>query len=244
MSSMWIFVLIGFIYMLANQGTKEYISKFNKDNHFYQPLIILIKTAMTLFFFIIFLSFSEEITDRSIVNFSAIGIIVSVLLTVTHNFYLKEEDKIKENNNNDTEIKNLLLSLKDEINLVWTHFSDDIGPHICDNKVNQKGFQIFVPITMDYFTIYNNNTDRIGKIKNDELRKEIIFIYTKGKSLIDSLLFNNKLLEELFENKEYVQIAQHLNNMIIDYGTVLQDKYYELENSTKEINVLFNKILD
>lgn len=249
MSAILIIIFLCLSWWIANKSTDDYISRFNKENKFYRPLMFLGKTAIALLFFIIIISLFHIIfnfnyePEINILTFSAIGIIVSVLLTVTHNFYIKEEDKIKSKIDNDKEINNLLISLKDEINLVWMHFKDDVDEHICSKQVTQIGFQMFIEITMDYFVIYNNNTDKIGRIKNKELREKIIFIQIKAKSLIDSLLFNNKMLNDTIKYKDDKALIEAYNKVLIQYATVLQNKYYEMDNAIKEVNALFDSDL-
>lgn len=53
-----------------------------------------------------------------------------------------------------------------------------------------------VPVTLNYFSVFENNVTQLGRITNPELRTRIIFVYQKAKSLIDSLRRNNELLGE------------------------------------------------
>lgn len=244
-----LFILIWVSYLVANKSTNDYISQFNKENKFFKPLVGLGKTAIALVSLIIILSlwhicFNYEIVEINILTFSALGIIISVLLTITHNFYIKEEDKIKEIINNDREIKNLLLSLKDEINLVWAHFKDDVEEHMHSETIKANGFTLFIEITMDYFVIYNNNTEKIGKIDNKDLREKIIFIHIKAKSLIDSLLLNNKMINDSIKYRGDKQLIEIYTSEMINYGMLLQNKYDELDSNIKEVNVLFNSVLE
>jgi hypothetical protein len=248
MSIILLIVFFGISYWIAKVSTDCYIDELNKENIFFKPLNILGKTAITLISLIILLSLKDIIFDCetkiNILTFSAIGIIVSVLLTITYNFYMREEDKIKEKLDNDKEINNLLRSIRDEINLVWKHFKDDVEEHITDEKVARVGFQLTMEVTMDYFVIYNSNTDKIGKIENKELREKIIFIQIKAKSLIDSLLLNNKMLNDSLKYKNDKSLSHGFNIAIMTYGAALQNKYHEIDKNVEEINVLFNNVLE
>ncbi len=51
------------------------------------------------------------------------------------------------------------------------------------------------PLTTDYFIIYKANCSKIGKIKNDELRKTIISIYSTANFFLDCLRTNNNCIE-------------------------------------------------
>ena len=99
----------------------------------------------------------------------------------------------------------------------------------------------YYPIGTDYFSIYNANTSKIGKITNDNLRKTIINLYALAKFFIDSLESNNSCLD--YYDKiyhKYNNITEEQRESIQEYQTAL----YRLELSKKE-NLLptYNKLV-
>jgi hypothetical protein len=51
-------------------------------------------------------------------------------------------------------------------------------------------------ITQDYFVIFNQNTNLVGRIDNKELRNNILNIYMTGKRFLDSLNYHTSLIKE------------------------------------------------
>lgn len=51
------------------------------------------------------------------------------------------------------------------------------------------------PLDTDYFTVFNNNSSKIGKIFNRDERELIIEIYITAKYFVDCLKTNNSCLE-------------------------------------------------
>lgn len=57
-----------------------------------------------------------------------------------------------------------------------------------------KPFFTFVPVTLNYFSVFENNVFQLGAINDPDLRAKIIFVYQKAKSLIDTLRRNNEVV--------------------------------------------------
>lgn len=87
-----------------------------------------------------------------------------------------------------------LLSIRDEVDTLWNRYMWGIGEELEKLPENQP-FLWQYPLTQNYFSVYDNNSSLIGKIKEDNLRKLIIITYTQAKGLIDSYRFNNEMVK-------------------------------------------------
>lgn len=60
----------------------------------------------------------------------------------------------------------------------------------------EKPLLVFIPVTLNYFSVFENNVHELGRVSHRELRSRIIFTYQKAKSMIDSIRRNNDVLKE------------------------------------------------
>src|SRR5690606_597365 len=54
-----------------------------------------------------------------------------------------------------------------------------------------------VPVTLNYFSVFENNAAQLGRIGRSDLKAQIIEVYQRAKSMIDSQRTNNDLYQEL-----------------------------------------------
>jgi len=92
-------------------------------------------------------------------------------------------------------VRGILQAIHDEIEILWKVYSSVIGDKF-ESLQDGKPFLIYWPVNQNYFTVYENNAEFIGKIKDNNLRKQIVTTYTLAKSLIDSFCFNNTMVQK------------------------------------------------
>lgn len=68
---------------------------------------------------------------------------------------------------------------------------------------------IFFPIRSNYFTVFDNLTNNLGYINNEELKSDIILTYSELKGLFDSL----QALEDI--SKKAQNIPPHTNDPLL-----------------------------
>ena len=88
-------------------------------------------------------------------------------------------------------------------------------PKILNSK--EKYLNYSYPLGTDYFSVFNANTSKIGKITNDELRECVINIYITAKFFLDCIATNNTALEFYEKCLNKVYISSYDN--ILDEGT-------------------------
>jgi len=92
-------------------------------------------------------------------------------------------------------IQNLLQSLNEEITILWKTYLWGVGNEL-EKLDDGQPLNIYYPLTQEYLTVYNNNSDLIGSIDNNELRSAIVEAYTMARSLIDSYRLNNDFVHQ------------------------------------------------
>lgn len=127
---------------------------------------------------------------------SMCGVVVGGLITLFTSIYTVQKNY--ENNfellktKEEMEIKATLKAIITELRGLRQIFEFEFIPKIL---TDEKYLWFSYPLGTDYFTVFNANTSKIGKINNDELRECIINLYITAKFFLDSISTNNELLE-------------------------------------------------
>ena len=149
-----------------------------------------------------------------------IGSLIGVLVTVVL-FFIKELcENIACTNAIKAEIK--CLSIMCEENFDEMILND--SPYL----------NLYYPLDTDYFTVFNNNSSKIGKIFFQKERELIIAIYITAKYFIDCLKTNNSCLDK-FEKIEEIYGISGKNSK--EYKEEIEFARKNLEHS-KEYNIL------
>jgi hypothetical protein len=93
-------------------------------------------------------------------------------------------------------VRGFVFSVKTEIEILWERYHAGAGEQI-DALEKGKPLLMYYPVTQEYFTIYNNSSFLVGRIKSDKLRKAIVAAYTNARSLIDNYRLNNDMVHKL-----------------------------------------------
>jgi hypothetical protein len=146
-------------------------------------------------------------------------------------------------------VKNLIQAIHDEIDILWDRYLWGAGNEL-EKLAEGEPFLSFYPVTQEYFIVYNANASLIGSIDNHELRKEIVTIYTKAKSLIDSYKMNNNYLERyhnltsLFQqskNPIFEQQASVIKILMIDRVKKIKLTHDEIKQDIKTLLEMLKK---
>ena len=146
----------------------------------------------------------------------------------------KNEEKI---------IAGLLQSIHNEIETVFDRYQESMGARL--ESLNDGGALIYYyPLVSDFFTVYNGNSFLIGRIPNNDLRKQIIKTYTLAKGMVDSFRMNNDLVskwefsEKLYaESKNDVHKEQAIAHFasLIDYAKTLKESHKTLKTEVSNL---------
>ncbi len=110
-----------------------------------------------------------------------------------------ELEKLKEK---ETE-KAVVLSIVEELNVLNEIYSDQMNDYFKQLELDIDYLNSYYIVTQDFFTVFTNNSDKIGSISNKELRNLIVKIYVYFKRLLEDFNLLKLYLDEL-ENKKAV----------------------------------------
>lgn len=92
-------------------------------------------------------------------------------------------------------IRGFILGVQTEIHSLLGTYQEEWIEGIKALKSGDP-FEYTYPITQSYFTVFENGASLIGQVPDDELRSLVIRIYTAARGVIDTHLYNNKLIDE------------------------------------------------
>ena len=175
-------------------------------------------------------------------TFAAIGGAVSGGI-ITGIFSLKATDKAFDHQRRHTAeleartIAGFLQAIHDEIETVMDRYQEAMGVQI-ESLKDGEPLSIYYPLVSDFFTVYNGNGFLIGRISDNDLRKQIIKTYTLAKGIVDSFRMNNdlvgrfeharKIYEETKQDIHMQQATAHYNSLI-EYAKTLKESHQVLK---------------
>ncbi len=158
----------------------------------------------------------------------AVGALIVYFLVQRRQKKQKTEDTIS-----------LLKSLKTEITTLWQQHKESLKIERFDNLPKNYFVGVTYTILNDYFTIYHSNADKIGLIKDDFLRSEIIKTYNSAKGLIDTFRTNNSIADEMQTSKDNLDLAHSATR------STLEKKFQEIDEIAKKYSeTLINENLE
>jgi len=158
-----------------------------------------------------------------------------------------EHQKEHSDENEEQLIRGLLQAIHDEIETINERYQETMGARL-ESLPEGEALNFYYPLVSDFFTVYNGNSFLIGRIPDNDLRKQIIKTYTMAKGMVDSFRLNNDLVGKFeYSNKifEETQLEVHKQHAIahlaslIDYAKILKSTHGELK---KEINNLLREL--
>ena len=181
-------------------------------------------------------------------GFVILGTWLSVILGTWLSYFYQGKITKKDE---DKKTKLFLISIKSEISSVWSHYEETAG-RLIENLKDNEGFDFYYPIFDNYFVVYDNNTNLIGNLDKD-LNEILVKTYILAKSLKDSFICNNHLLNEM---KRYHDLAQETGikhysiqhqtcrGIWQDYGKGIQEIHFKLKKSKDILIENINAKLD
>lgn len=179
------------------------------------------------------------------------GAIIGGLLTGY--FALRSTDKSFENQRDHAEeserkmIPGLLQAIHDEIETLWDRYQETMGSQL-ETHTDGQAILRYYPLSSDFFTVYNGNSFLIGRIPDNDLRKQIIKTYTLAKGIVDSFRLNNHMVEK-FETaaKIHQETSQEIHQqqttaqlgVLVEYAKTLKEGHKQLK---QEVSLLLRSL--
>jgi hypothetical protein len=185
--------------------------------------------------------------DWSIFGTAITGAIIGGLTTgsfaliSTYKAYGNQLKHVKENE--EKLIKGLLQAIHDEIETVLEQYQETIGANL-ESVQDGQALLMYYPLVSDFFTVYNGNSFLLGRIPNNDLRKQIIKTYTLGKALIDSYRLNNDLNQKLeywaqlfqeSQNEVHKQKAAAVYSSLVDYVKKIKLTHQKIKTESSQL---------
>ena len=168
---------------------------------------------------------------------------------LTGYFAMRSTDKAFEHQQQHAEenekkvVRGLLQAIHDEVETIWDRYQDTMGSQL-DTLKEGEALRFYYPLVSDFFTVYNGNSFLIGRIPDNDLRKQIIKTYTLAKGMVDSFRLNNdlvqkfevanKIFEETNEEVHKRHAAAHLG-ALISYAKTLKEGHQSLKQETAQL---------
>lgn len=189
---------------------------------------------------------TSNATIASIVG-AIIGGAMTGFFTIKATSNSQKHQREQTQRNEEILIKGLLQSIHDEIETVFERYQETMGAKL-ESLNDNEAIIYFYPLVSDFFSVYNGNTFLIGRISDNDLRKQIIKTYTYGKAIIDSFRMNNDLLSkfefahklsEETQNEVHKQQALAHYKSLVEYAKTLKETHKTLES---EVNTLLRQL--
>lgn len=154
-----------------------------------------------------------------------------------------DNQRVHADENEQKLITGVLQSIHDEIETVMDRYQETMGSRI-ESLGKNEALSFYYPLVSDFFTVYNGNSFLIGRIPNNDLRKQIIKTYTLAKGMVDSFRMNNELVskwefsEKLFaESKSDVHKDQAIAHYgsLVDYAESLKESHKSLKTEVASL---------
>ena len=124
---------------------------------------------------------------------AVLGSVVAGFFTLIGVFITFRNQRRQTKENEEKTIKSLLQAIHDEMETIWERYQNTMGPRVESLKAGEP-LDFYYPLISDFFSIYNGNSALIGRVPDDNLRKQIIKTYTLAKAMVDSFRCNNDLV--------------------------------------------------
>lgn len=145
-----------------------------------------------------------------------------------------------------------LSSIQDEITTIWVRYISEIGKRV--GKLEKKTpFLEVHPMTQNYFTIYENNSNVIGKIDDDKLRSLIVITYLNIKGLIDVYTHNNDMVRKykdllfVYEQNRNADLKIQVDKMereLIEDTYHIRRQHRFINNRVEELLAYLKKVIE
>jgi uncharacterized membrane-anchored protein YhcB (DUF1043 family) len=144
-------------------------------------------------------------------------------------------------------IRGLLQAIHDEIETVYDRYQETMGSRI-ESLSDNGALAVYYPLVSDFFSVYNGNSFLVGRIPDNDLRKQIIKTYTLAKGMVDPFRLNNDLVQKFeLSNKIYEETQQEVHKKhavahyasLMEYAKVLKQGH---QNLKQEVSILLRSL--
>lgn len=185
----------------------------------------------------------DWLTFGSAISGAVVGGLITGFFAIKATTKSFQHQRVHAEENEEKLIKGLLQSIHDEIETIYERYQDTMGARL-ESLLEGDALVFYYPLVSDFFAVYNGNSFLIGRIPDNDLRKQIIKTYTMAKGMVDSFRLNNDLVGKFeFSNKVYEESHQEVHKKqamahyaeLVDYAKTLKASHIDLK---KEVTAL------
>jgi hypothetical protein len=124
------------------------------------------------------------------------------------------------------DIRGFLQAILVELDTCWSRAETTSNP-VIESLPPGRAFEAEVFIETDFFTVYNNNSHYLGRVRDDALRRQIVATITTYKALVETYNVNTRFFLQWQETKnlEFVTRDEELKRY---YGRKADYEYEKL----------------
>ena len=132
----------------------------------------------------------------------------------------------------------LVQALQTEVATLHEVYETGEWGQTIESLAEGQALMSYFPVDQDYFVVYRNNTNQVGLIPDEKLRRGIVATYVKMMGFVDSLRHNNWMLAQLDEMlREPIPSprAVALKKSMVNYAAKIKIGHHALKESSRSL---------
>ncbi|MFH1692092.1 MAG: hypothetical protein ABIC68_05965 [Candidatus Omnitrophota bacterium] len=181
-----------------------------------------------------------------------LGVLIGGLFTLKGVEKAHELDLKRERSAEKKLIDSFLQMIRTELEAIWSQYQISMGRQVEALKEDQPLLVIF-PVAGNYFSVYENNTNLLGRVKEENLRELIVIVYIKAKAMLDAFKLNNEMIKEF---EKFSRVSQNETDKTIkafsdarlislkEYAALIKKGHKEFKDSIQTLIGRLKKLLE
>ena len=160
---------------------------------------------------------------------SLLGALIGGFLALIGVFFSHRLELSRQREQEQQLVRGYLQALHTELETCWNRAQVTVNPAIEDLPDNQP-FESETFIETDFFTVYHNNSNMLGRINDDNLRKMIVATYTRYKALKETYNVNTRYIQKWKSSGN-----EYHRQEAIDWAMALKKDHKQLKKELEEL---------
>ena len=136
----------------------------------------------------------------------------------------KNNLQLEEKKNKETE-KAVVLSIVEELNVLFEIYGREMEAYFAKIETENDYLETYYIATLDFFTVFSNNADKIGIISDNELRNQIVKIYVYLKRFLENFNLLRMCYDELPKNEKVIEEIKTISHAQKQEFFIIKETY-------------------